>query len=73
MKNEAVQQLPFPASPLPAVNVAVGPQGSLPRGQEWVIPYVRERLRRTSPSMLSESFSGGGIRGSGTDPRRAAT
>ena len=71
MKNQAVHQLPLRTSPLPAVNVAVGPQGSLlrsPRGQEWVISYVGERLRGTSPWMLSEPFTGGGIRGSGRWP-----
>lgn len=54
----------FPASRLPAVNVASVPQRSplrYPGGKTWLIPHIREWLSATNPSILIEPFAGGGI------------
>ena len=59
-----MSSLPFPASRLPAVNVATVPQRSplrYPGGKTWLIPHIREWLSKAAPSILIEPFAGGGI------------
>ena len=54
----------FPASRVPVVNVATVPQRSplrYPGGKTWLIPHIREWLRRTEPEILIEPFAGGAI------------
>lgn len=55
---------PFPASRIPAVNVATVPQRSplrYPGGKTWLIPHVRAWLKAAKPTVLIEPFAGGGI------------
>lgn len=52
----------FPESNIPVVNVASVPQRSplrYPGGKTWLIPHIREWLRRTDPEILIEPFAGG--------------
>ena len=52
----------FPESNIPVVNVASVPQRSplrYPGGKTWLIPHIREWLRRTKPEILIEPFAGG--------------
>ena len=54
----------FPVSRIPVVNVASVPQRSplrYPGGKTWLIPHIREWLRRTEPEILIEPFAGGAI------------
>ena len=54
----------IPVSRLPAVNVATVPQRSplrYPGGKTWLVPHIREWLRRTKPEILIEPFAGGAI------------
>ena len=54
----------FPVSRVPVVNVAAVPQRSplrYPGGKTWLIPHIREWLRRTEPEILIEPFAGGAI------------
>ena len=54
----------FPVSRIPAVNVSMVPQRSplrYPGGKTWLIPHIREWLRKTKPELLIEPFAGGGI------------
>ena len=56
----------FPASPLPAVNVASVAQRSplrYPGGKTWLVPHIEWWLTRTTPKprVLIEPFCGGGI------------
>lgn len=54
----------FPVSRIPVVNVASVPQRSplrYPGGKTWLVPHIREWLRRTRPEVLIEPFAGGGI------------
>lgn len=55
---------PFPASSIPAVNVAAVPQRSplrYPGGKTWLIPHIRHWLESTEPEILIEPFAGGAI------------
>lgn len=55
---------PFPPSRVPVVNVAAVPQRSplrYPGGKTWLVPHIREWLRRTKPEILIEPFAGGAI------------
>ena len=54
----------FPTSRIPVVNVASVPQRSplrYPGGKTWLVPHIREWLRRTEPEILIEPFAGGAI------------
>ena len=54
----------FPASNVPVVNVASVPQRSplrYPGGKTWLIPHIREWLKRTNPEILIEPFAGGAV------------
>ena len=54
----------FPASSVPVVNVASVPQRSplrYPGGKTWLIPHIREWLKRTKPEILIEPFAGGAV------------
>ena len=54
----------FPESRVPVANVAAVPQRSplrYPGGKTWLIPHVREWLRRARPKTLIEPFAGGGV------------
>ena len=54
----------FPTSKIQAVNVSVIPQRSplrYPGGKTWLIPHIREWLSRTTPDILIDPFTGGGI------------
>ncbi len=57
--------IPFPASAIPAVNVATVPQRSplrYPGGKTWLVPHIRAWLSRTPPHpLIVEPFAGGGI------------
>ena len=56
--------LAFPPSRVPVVNVAAVPQRSplrYPGGKTWLVPHIREWLRRTKPEILIEPFAGGAI------------
>ncbi len=60
----AVQTEAFPTSRIPVVNVATVPQRSplrYPGGKTWLIPHIREWLRKTRPEILIEPFAGGAI------------
>ena len=53
----------YPASRLPAVNVATVPQRSplrYPGGKTWLVPHIREWLHAAKPQVLIEPFAGGG-------------
>ena len=55
---------PFPISRIPAVNVSKVPQRSplrYPGGKTWLIPHIREWLKKSKPKVLIEPFAGGGI------------
>ena len=54
----------FPQSRFPVVNVSTVPQRSplrYPGGKTWLIPHIREWLRKTKPEILIEPFAGGAI------------
>ncbi len=54
----------FPVSRVPVANVASVPQRSplrYPGGKTWLVPHIREWLRRTGPEILIEPFAGGAI------------
>lgn len=58
------EDLFFPTSRFPAVNVASVPQRSplrYPGGKTWLIPHIREWLAVVRPKVLIEPFAGGGI------------
>ena len=63
-KTAARSAQPFPASSIPAVNVATVPQRSplrYPGGKTWLIPHIRHWLESTKPEILIEPFAGGAI------------
>ena len=59
------EEMSVAVSRIPVVNVAAVPQRSplrYPGGKTWLIPHIREWLRKTAtPEILIEPFAGGGI------------
>ena len=54
----------FPVSRVPVANVKTVPQRSplrYPGGKTWLVPHIREWLRKTTPGTLIEPFAGGAI------------
>lgn len=54
----------FSVSRAPVANVATVPQRSplrYPGGKTWLVPHIREWLRKTAPEILIEPFAGGAI------------
>ena len=64
-KGSNDNDVPFPTSTIPAVNVSAVPQRSplrYPGGKTWLVPHIRKWLNRTPPlPLLVEPFAGGGI------------
>ena len=65
-KPDAVSEVEFPHSPIPAANVASVPQRSplrYPGGKTWLVPHVRAWLAGLDPKpkLLIEPFGGGAI------------
>ena len=62
--RSTIARTDFPTSRVPVVNVATVPQRSplrYPGGKTWLIPHIREWLRRTKPEILIEPFAGGAV------------
>ncbi len=65
-RGDTSNTLPFSMSPIPAANVATVPMRSplrYPGGKTWMIPHIREWLRKIDPNprLIVEPFCGGAI------------